>query len=186
MAVAADGGLVGTVNGSPLAVSLLDSDLMFDDAKVIIKNVPASNGIIHAIDKVIIPPENIVEVAISSDPEFTTLVQAIVAAGLTDDLKKGSITVFAPTNAAFEKLGMDTVTELLEKPKELAQILKYHVVKGTVSKNNALALVGKSVPTLSGESIAISLSNSNELKINNAKVVTANVPASNGVIHVID
>lgn len=127
----------------------------------------------------------IVEVAVGAG-QFKTLATALVAADLVDVLKTGGpFTVFAPTDAAFAKLPTGTVEELL-KPENKAQlqaVLKYHVVAGRVAGSDALA-AGKA-KTLEGRRVTIAL-NEGRLQINDATVLKNDVPASNGVIHIID
>lgn len=117
---------------------------------------------------------------------FTTLLAAAKAAGLVDALKgDGPLTVFAPTDEAFAALGEDTIAELLkpENKDKLASVLKYHVVAGKVKSAD---LAGKELEaeTLNGESIEIDATDG--VMVDGATVITADVEASNGVIHVID
>lgn len=129
--------------------------------------------------------EDIVDVAVGND-NFSTLVAALKAADLVGALQgDGPFTVFAPTNDAFAKLPKETLNELLkpENKADLQAVLTYHVVSGKVDAKTAMGL--SEAPSLQGEKIAISLDGSNVM-INQAKVVMADVNASNGIIHVID
>ncbi len=129
--------------------------------------------------------KDIVDTAVSVG-SFKTLTAALQAAGLVDALKgPGPYTVFAPTDAAFNKLPAGTVESLLkpENKEKLKAILLYHVVSGDVPSSAAMKL--SSAKTLEGKDLAISVENG-AVMINNAKVVKADVHASNGVIHVID
>ena len=126
---------------------------------------------------------NIVAVA-QGNEEFSTLVAAITAAGLGDALSgEGPFTVFAPTNAAFEALPEGLLEKLLlpENKEILAQILKYHVVEAKVM---AADVAAGDVETLEGSTFAITTEGG--VKVNTANVTSTDVPASNGVIHVID
>ena len=126
--------------------------------------------------------KDIVDTAVAAG-SFKTLVAAAKAAGLVDALKsEGPLTVFAPTDDAFAKLPKGTVEKLLADKEKLAAILKYHVVAGKVLAADAAKL--DSAKTLQGGTIKIDASNG--VKINNAKVVSADIVTSNGVIHVID
>ena len=129
--------------------------------------------------------KNIVENAANSK-DHTTLVTAVKAAGLVDTLSgAGPFTVFAPTNAAFAKLPPGTV-EMLVKPENkatLQRILTYHVVAGAVPAAEVVKL--RSARTVSGDVVTIDAAGG-AVRVDNAKVVTADVTASNGVIHVID
>ena len=129
--------------------------------------------------------KTIVDTAVNAG-QFGTLVAAIKAAGLVDTLNgDGPFTVFAPTDAAFEKLPAGTVDNLLkpENRDQLTAILTYHVVPGKVMSTD---LAGKktSAKTVQGGDIDVDATSG--VKINDANVISADVPASNGVIHVID
>lgn len=128
---------------------------------------------------------NIVEVA-SGTGQFNTLLTAAKAAGLVRPLSgRGPLTVFAPTDAAFARLPKGTVQSLLrpENKSKLATILKYHVVSGRVRAADIKP--GRShVPTLSGAQLTVRKHGG--VRVNNARVTSADVRASNGVIHVID
>ena len=115
---------------------------------------------------------------------FDTLLAALDAAGLTEALKgDGPFTVFAPTDAAFAALPEGTVEALLQDPEALAQILSYHVVAGSYKAADVAGM--EHAETLQGGHLVISASDYG-VRINDASVVTADVEASNGVIHVID
>ena len=129
--------------------------------------------------------KDIIDVAAGAG-SFNTLVTAVKAAGLVETLKgKGPFTVFAPTDEAFAKLPKGTVENLLkpENKAELAKILTYHVVP---SKIMAADIKGKNTSVKSVEGGELMVDATNGVKINDAKVVTADVAASNGVIHSID
>ncbi|WP_407330620.1 fasciclin domain-containing protein [Enterovibrio sp. 27052020O] len=128
--------------------------------------------------------KNIVEIA-ASNPDFSTLVAAVKAAGLVETLQgKGPFTVFAPTNDAFAKLPAGTVESLLlpENKDKLISILTYHVVPGKVMAADVVAMT--EAPTVQGNMIKVDASNG--VKVDNANVVATDIVASNGVIHVID
>ncbi|MDP1890119.1 MAG: fasciclin domain-containing protein [Gemmatimonadaceae bacterium] len=126
----------------------------------------------------------IVDVAVGAG--FNTLVAAVKAAGLVDALKgTGPFTVFAPTDAAFAKLPAGTVEALLKDPVALGAILKYHVVSGKVTAADVIKSKGGKTPTLNGATLDIQVKNGKVL-VNGATVTSADVMASNGVIHVID
>ncbi len=130
----------------------------------------------------------IVDVAASID-DFSTLVAAVQAAGLVETLSSdGPFTVFAPTNAAFadalDALGL-TADELLADTETLTEILTYHVLSGAVDAATAISLAGQTAETVNGAEISINVVDGNVV-INDATVTTADVMASNGIIHVID
>lgn len=128
----------------------------------------------------------IVDVAKSAG-NFTTLIAALEATGLDSTLadENEKYTVFAPTDAAFEALGQETIDALLADTNTLSNILTYHVVAEEVAAQAAVNLAGSLVPTVNGENIALSL-DSDTLLVNKASVITTDIQASNGVIHVID
>jgi uncharacterized surface protein with fasciclin (FAS1) repeats len=127
--------------------------------------------------------KNIVETAIAAG-QFKTLAAALGAAGLVETLQgAGPFTVFAPTDAAFAKLPAGTVEALLKDPAALKQILLYHVVAGKVMAADAVKLT--SAKTVQGASAKISLMGTTAM-IDGAHIVSTDIVASNGVIHVID
>ncbi len=129
--------------------------------------------------------ETIVEIA-AGNPDFSTLVTAVTEAGLVETLEgDGPFTVFAPTNAAFEALPEGTLETLLEDPEgALTDILLLHVIDGAVDAEAAIAAAGTNVETLGGP-VAVALEGDN-LTVGGATVVTPDIEACNGIIHVID
>jgi len=129
--------------------------------------------------------KDIVDTAVGAG-QFNTLAAALQAAGLVETLKgKGPFTVFAPTDAAFAKLPAGTV-EMLLKPEnkaKLTAILTYHVVAGKVMAADVAKVT--SAKTVQGGAVAVKVTGG-KVMIDNANVVTADIAASNGVIHVID
>lgn len=126
---------------------------------------------------------DIVSTAVNAG-SFNTLVAAVKAAGLVDTLQgPGPFTVFAPTDDAFAKLPAGTVDSLLKDIPQLKKILTYHVVSGKVTAADVVKLT--SANTVEGSSVNINASNGS-VKVNDATVVTPDVAADNGVIHVID
>lgn len=129
------------------------------------------------------PANTIVDVAIGAG-KFKTLVAAVQAAGLVETLKSaGPFTVFAPTDEAFAKLPPGTVEALLKDKAKLAAILTYHVVGGAVGSDQVVKL--KSAKTVNGKDVSIKVMNG-KVMVGNAHVITTDIKASNGVIHVID
>jgi len=164
-----------------------------DDATVTTLNVEATNGIIHVIDKVLVPSgvklrlkptQDIVEIAQGND-DFSTLVEAVVAADLVDALKAmdPKKTLFAPTNAAFNALPEGTLASLLEpeNKQQLTDILLYHVLGAKVLSTDLTE--GLKATTLQGGKVTAHLG---PVMINDANVVLADIMATNGVIHAID
>ncbi len=126
--------------------------------------------------------DDIVDIA-AANPDFSTLVTAVKAAGLVDTLKgDGPFTVFAPTNEAFKKIPARKLEALLKNKAALTAILTYHVVAGKVMSSDLKN--GEKVKTVEGSSILIKTKPG--VTINHAHVIKADIEASNGVIHVID
>jgi uncharacterized surface protein with fasciclin (FAS1) repeats len=163
-------------------------------SNVVTANVAAQNGVVHIIDKVLLPAnKTVVETAIalsqSSQPEFTIVVEAVVAADLAGTLSgDGPFTVFAPTDAAFQNLLAELGTnkeDLLANKELLTQVLKYHVVPGLVLK--AQVPTNRPITTVQGETFTVNTDLSiTDQRTRNAKITATDVLASNGVIHVID
>jgi uncharacterized surface protein with fasciclin (FAS1) repeats len=172
-----------TLFGQEASIEVKDGKVTIDGANVVTTDIKCSNGVIHVIDKVILP-KTIVDVAASND-SFSTLVAAVKAAGLVDTLNGGPFTVFAPTNDAFGKLPKGTVEELLkpENVDKLKAILTYHVVSGTVSSSEVVKL--KTAKTVNGKELKITVKDGNVM-IDGAKVTTVDIPCLNGVVHIID
>lgn len=128
--------------------------------------------------------ETIVDIA-AGNPDFSTLVTAVTQAGLVETLSSdGPFTVFAPTNAAFEALGQETIDAVLADKEQLTSILTYHVVEGNVTSDQVVNLT--EATTVNGATLPITVMEDGTVKVGNATVVTADIQASNGVIHVID
>lgn len=184
-------------NGSNASLSYLDSTLFINGAKVSIADVMAENGVIHAIDNVIIPPstvdmptQNIVEVALADPDNFSTLVDALIAADLVTTLSNedATYTVFAPTNAAFAKIDESALSALLNNKAALTDVLLTHVVSGpAISSFDAYGANGKMLTTVSDKTVDVMIDAvTGQLVIGGANVVISDVYTTNGVIHVID
>jgi len=128
------------------------------------------------------PTMNVVELAESSG-SFTTLLSAAEAAGLVEALSTAEVTIFAPTDEAFAALPEGTMEELLEDTEKLSAILQYHVVPGTVTAAELVAM--PTVTSLQGEALEVSTDGAGVM-VNDATVLQSDVMATNGVIHVID
>ncbi len=154
-----------------------------NSATVVLADVVGTNGVIHVIDKVLLPP-TVVGIALNNSA-FTTLVSAVVKAGLAETLSEvGPFTVFAPTNDAFTALfttlgvsGVDALTA-----EQLTPILLYHVVAGN---NVSSGLMNGNIPTLQGTNISVNVGKGVVLN-GNTNVIIADVQGSNGVVHAID
>lgn len=209
-----NGQSIPTVQGEAVGVDLSSGVQITDatgmPANVVMPDLEASNGVVHVIDKVLLPSsaveflatlqlKTIVEIAVETD-DLSLLVEALVQAnaGLVETLSgEGPFTVFAPTNAAFadllDALG-DDYHSLADFDTEaeidlLVQVLTYHVVAGTTAFSTDLS-DGQQIATVQGESVGINLKNGTVHVVDatgtNAAVVLPDVEASNGVVHVID
>jgi len=175
-----------TLLGETVSIRVENDMVYINDAQVIITNIQADNGVIHVIDTVLLPPEDmgsIVDIAVA-DGRFETLVAALQEAELVETLSnEGPFTVFAPTDDAFAKLPEGTVDALLADIPALTDILLYHVVEGAVLAEDVVML--EEAETLLGETVSIRVEN-DMVYINDAQVIITNIQADNGVIHVID
>ncbi|MCK8521709.1 fasciclin domain-containing protein [Aquimarina sp. D1M17] len=174
---------VTTVQGDEVTIELNDSGnvVLNGSIEVMMADIEASNGIIHIIKGVLLPPvelPSIVEIALDT-PELSTLVGALQAAELVEALSgEGPFTVFAPTNAAFDALSA------IPSGDALKEVLLYHVASGKFGAEDLLAK--EVVTTLQGEEVTIEMSNGIVLLNGEIEVKMANIEASNGIIHVID
>jgi len=127
--------------------------------------------------------KTIVDIA-AGDPQFSTLVTALKAAGLVETLSgKGPFTVFAPTNAAFAKIPKADLEKLLKDKAALTKVLTYHVVAGRVTAAQVMKM--KMTKTVEGSELNVMVMGKT-VEVGGAKVIKANIRASNGIIHVID
>ncbi len=173
-----------TVLGQSLTIKVKDGKVMVDGATVTQTDIDCSNGLIHVIDGVVMP-KDIVDMAVAAG-SFKTLVQALKAAGLVETLKgAGPFTVFAPTDAGFEKLPAGTLADLLkpENKDKLTSILTYHVAAGNLRAPDLAKM--KSLKTVQGQELTLEAMHG-KVSVDRASVVTPDIGCANGVIHVID
>ena len=175
-----DGGLVTTAEGRVVRVTL-DAGARVNGVNIAQTDIEASNGVIHVVDRVLLPVQDNVDTAVSG--KFTTLVAAVQAAGLEATLRNdGPFTIFAPSDAAFASLPDGALEGLLEDPEALTEVLLYHVVEGRVFASDLVD--GQEVTTLNGRSVIISLES--DARVNGAGIQEVDILTSNGVIHAID
>ena len=184
-----------TLEGSTVAIEVVDGNVFLNDSQVTSTDIEASNGVVHVIDKVLVPEmeeavsndvvedvKSIAEVAVAGG--FNTLVAALSAADLVETLSgDGAFTVFAPTDAAFAALPEGMLEGLLADTEALTQILLYHVVGDVVKAETVVTL--DEAETLAGDKVSIEVVDGNVF-VNDSKVTSTDIEASNGVIHVID
>jgi uncharacterized surface protein with fasciclin (FAS1) repeats len=170
----------GTVQGTDILFAVTPGGVKVDRAGVVKADVYAANGVIHVIDRVLLP-KDVLETATVAG-QFKTLLAAAKAAGLVDALKApdATITLFAPTDKAFSALPSGAVEDLLrpENRDRLAAILKHHVLPRRV------VLTKQSVATLQGDSLEVR--SVGPVKVEEASIILADIMATNGVVHVID
>lgn len=188
-----DQNLLETVEGSFALAYAGEEGAFINQAQIVDTDIQASNGVVHVIDSVILPPSyeseanaSIVDVA-AGDEQFSTLVAAVQAAELVEVLsERGPFTVFAPTNAAFEAALADlglTAEELLADTETLTEILLYHVALGALNAEEVTSR--SSLPMINGDVASIEIREGNAF-IDNAQIVATDIEASNGIVHVID
>ena len=181
-----------TLLGEPVTIEVTDAGVVLNgEVTVTTTDIEASNGIIHIIDGVLVPPsmaeqpQTIVDIA-AADERFSTLVTAVEAAGLVEALSaEGPFTVFAPTNDAFAALPEGALDELLADPEgTLTDVLLYHVVDGAVPAETVVTL--SEAETLLGEAVTINATDDGVFLNESVQVVETDIEAANGIIHVID
>lgn len=174
-----------SLNGQKIDISTA-SGVTVDNAKVTKTDIMCSNGVIHVIDRVILPSTDRLLDTAAAAGEFGTLAAAIQAAGLVATLNsEGPFTVFAPTDDAFAALPAGTVESLL-KPQnkdQLVKILTYHVVPGRIYSADVLA--AQTMSTVQGQRVRFGIENGT-LTVDKARFLNSDIECSNGVIHVID
>jgi uncharacterized surface protein with fasciclin (FAS1) repeats len=176
---------IETLNGQRPEVRIDGESIMIDNATVIASDIMTSNGVIHVIDAVILPSRNDVVTTAIKAGSFNTLTAALEAADLLSVLHgEGPFTIFAPNDDAFAKLPAGTLESLLkpENKDRLTAVLTYHVVPGLVYSADARP---GGAETLEGSSLRISKSG-DSLLVDDARIVTPDISATNGVIHVVD
>lgn len=182
-----DGQMITTLlEGSDVTITITDT-VMVNTATVTTADIGCINGVVHIIDQVLIPsdlslPPTLVALA-QANTDLSTLVTALVTANLTGTLNEvGPYTVFAPNNAAFAAVPAADLTALLADVTALTSVLTYHVASGLVYSSDLSD--GQMIPTLNSNTVLIAISSS--VMVNNATVVTPDVSALNGVVHIID
>ncbi len=182
-----DGQVVRTALGQEVTVSIdNNNDVTINDAFVSLKDIPATNGVVHVLDAVLLPPSASIYDVVANSSVHTTLKAAIDAAELDDVLGDPDLrfTLFAPTNAAFAALPMGVLDELLMDPEgDLTRILAHHVLGGEASSDNLSN--GLSVPTVLGQNIEVTINNDG-IFINDAEVIIEDIITFNGIVHVVD
>lgn len=188
---------LNSANDMALNVNLLDGAPYINNSAITATDIAATNGVIHVIDTVLLPPaeqaaeakqdvvdqKDIIETAIAAG-KFTTLFAAIQEAGLVETLKSGGpFTVFAPTDEAFAKIPAETLNSLLADKDALTNVLLYHVVPGVLDAGSVLS--SSSLDSANNLSLSIELREGTPY-INDSMITATDIIAENGIIHVID
>jgi len=189
-----------SVAGQPLLVNLYlkskyyDGFITINGKRVVKADQKASNGLIHYIDGVMLPPKGDLLATVLGDERFSTMVAAVKAADLVDVIGGAkAMTIFAPTNDAFAKIPADALSALLEDKEALTKVLMRHGVGGSVMFSKGI--MWAETETAGGETIATQVFRRGVIKVVSvtedgtrtaARVVDADIAASNGVIHAID
>ena len=181
-----DGMTATMLNGDDATFTVTNESVMIDDATVTMADVMASNGIIHVIDKVLMPPADLVDIPTVAQGTgiHDSLVAAVIQAELLSTLQgEGPFTVFAPTDDAFTAAGVNlTALDTDEGKAALTDILLYHVVSGAVP--SSAVTDGMVAAAVNGDDLTFTVGEG--VMVNDANVILADVAASNGIIHVID
>ena len=181
-----DGMTATMLNGDDATFTVTNESVMIGDATVTMADVMASNGIIHVIDKVLMPPADLVDIPTVAQGTgiHDSLVAAVIQAELLSTLQgEGPFTVFAPTDDAFAAAGVDLAALDNDEGKAaLTNILLYHVVSGTVP--SSAVTDGLVAAAVNGDDLTFTVGDG--VMVNDANVILADVMASNGIIHVID
>ncbi len=185
MAAEVSPGLVQALNGALALIEDDGAELFYAGAEITGTDILGTNGVIHVIDEVVMPADDIVDTAIGVEDEFDTLVDAVIAAELVDTLRgEGPFTVFAPTDAAFDALPAGALDDLLADQDALANVLLFHVLPQAVL---AADVTPGFVTTATADGLDAEITASGgSLFYEGAEIVITDVIARNGVIHVID
>lgn len=184
-----DNQTIETLNGQDVTVNITNDQVMINNATVVIPDIEVDNGVVHVIDSVLVPQPpaqdlpSIVEIATGSE-DFSILVAALANQDLVNTLSdEGPFTVFAPTDAAFEKLPAVAVRAILNNPETLRSILLNHVVAGNLNASQVLSR--GNLQTVGGATLNARITHS-QARIANATISQTDITASNGVVHILD
>ena len=183
-----DGQTATTVFGQDITVSInAMMEVFINTAQVTAPDLDATNGVVHVIDQVLLPPNLTVADVVINSTVHTTLEGAVIAADLVGALSdlNGNFTVFAPTDDAFAAFDAATLTILTDNADtKLKNALLYHVLGAEVLSSTLTD--GQVASTLFGQEITVTIDASGGVKINDANVIIADIPTLNGVVHVLD
>lgn len=181
-----EGQMLTTVAGPDVTITLAGG-AQVNGVDIVQTDIEASNGVIHLIDGVLLPPRPDIATLAAGEAGLSTLTTALQAAGLDETLAgDGPFTVFAPVNPAFDDLGTDVIANLLQEGnvETLSKVLTFHVVAGTAAFSRDLT-DGQTVTTVQGGDLTIGVTGG-DVTVNGVSVTTADIRADNGVVHLID
>jgi uncharacterized surface protein with fasciclin (FAS1) repeats len=189
-----------TLLGEHVNFSVRQGNIMINDSTMIVtRDIEAANGVVHVVDAVLVPPASSLSISTEGSPDlslaevlandgrFGTFLSLIETAGLMEILENENdvYTIFAPTDAAFEATSEDFLEQWLADPEgELNTILSYHIVTDQLSINQIAN--DDYLPTMEGRAIAVTTDEDLKVYVNGREIVTANIRASNGVIHAVN
>jgi uncharacterized surface protein with fasciclin (FAS1) repeats len=177
---------MATLQGSNVDFTVMEGSAFINGIEIITTDILTTNGVIHVIEEVLLPLDNIVATA-TANGSFTTLLAALDEAGLTATLEgAGSFTVFAPTDDAFADLlvALEIDAATLLAMENLDQILLYHVLSGTYYSTDVVANAPFSMATLEGSNVDFTVMDG-VAYINGIEIIVTDILTTNGVIHVI-
>lgn len=184
-----DGQTITTLLGEDVTVTINQNGVMINNAMVTVADVVADNGVVHVIDAVLLPPAPPVTIwdIVEGSEDHAILEQAILAVGLDANLSNAdSLTLFAPTDAALNDLmeAFEITAEELLAAEELMDVLLYHVVSGITMSSELFD--GQLINSLQGDQILVNVNGADVILNTYSLVITPDIQASNGVVHVID
>ncbi|KFP04328.1 Transforming growth factor-beta-induced protein ig-h3 [Calypte anna] len=173
-----------TLGDKELRVFVYRNNLCIENACIAAHDKRGRFGTLFSVDKMLTPPSGSVMDVLKADHRFSTLVAAIQSAGLTENLNRpGTLTVFAPTNEAFQAMPQGELNKLMGNAKELANILKFHVADEILVSGAVSALVR--LKSMQGDKLEVSMKN-NVIHINKEPVAESDIMATNGVIYAVN
>ncbi len=191
--------MLPTLLGEAMTINVQAGEIhLNDNVAITTTDIQAENGVVHVVDTLLLPPVNslittdkgsrgaTLNEVLAEDGRFTTLLSLLDSANLNVDLANAAetYTIFAPTDAAFEKLSEEQMNQLLTNSRTLETILSYHLVGDTLGINQIAT--DDYIPTLEGRPLVVTTNDSRQVFINGERLSFFNIVAANGVVHVVD
>lgn len=182
-----DGEMLDTLTQDPVRLSIFQQRFGVNSATIVNPNHKVGNGVVHVIDKVLMPPPASALDIIKQDPRLSTFSSVLQTSGLERELDgPGHFTIFAPSNKAFDRLPRQALEAITKDDAELHKALGYHIVQKTVYSNSLDPGLNYRFDTLAEDDLHISITNKTLVVDNRVTVVEADSDTSTGVIHIID